>query len=230
ALAWHLGASPDKISVIPCGVNLDLFRPVDKATARRRLGFGDNKLILFVGRIEPLKGIDQLIRAIGYLADDLQPRLVIIGGGEDSQDEIARLRQLAENLNIADSVTFLGLIEQERLPLFYSAADVCVNPSYYETFGLVALESLACGTPVVATDVGGFRDVICSGETGYVLPDNSPCQMADKIAAAISEPDADSRNALSIRASVSQYSWSNIARAFAGQCSEVLDNYLAPAG
>jgi len=230
ALAWHLGASPDKISVIPCGVNLDLFRPVDKATARRSLGLGDDKLILYVGRIEPLKGIDQLLRAMSYLGEHLKAKLAIIGGGEDSQDEIVRLSQLADNLNIADKVAFLGLVKQERLPVYYSAADVCVNPSYYETFGLVALESLACGTPVVATDVGGFRDVICQGETGYVLPDNNPCRMAEKIAAAISDPDADSRNALSVRNSVSQYSWSDIARAFAGQCVEVLDSYLAPAG
>ena len=230
ALVWHLGASPDRITVIPCGVNLELFWPVDKGIARRHLGLGDNKLILYVGRIEPLKGIDQLLRAMSYLGEDLKAELAIIGGGEDSQDEIVKLRQLSENLNIADKITFLGLVKQERLPVYYSAADVCVNPSYYETFGLVALESLACGTPVVATDVGGFRDVICQGETGYVLSDNNPHEMADKITELISSPRVDLSTALSIRSSVSHYSWANIARAVTEQCGEVLETYLVPVG
>ncbi|GAI70814.1 unnamed protein product, partial [marine sediment metagenome] len=88
-----------------------------------------------------------------------------IGGGEHSQREMEKLQELAGNLNIQDSVAFLGLIKHEQLPYFYSAADACVVPSYYESFGLAALESLACGTPVVATDVGNLKSVIRRGET-----------------------------------------------------------------
>ncbi len=229
-LVWRFNASPDRITVIPCGVNMELFQPVDKEVARRQLGLGDERLVLFVGRIEPLKGIDQLLRAVAYLQNGRRPRLMIIGGDEHSQDEMERLRWLSGELHIGDSVTFPGLIEQKRLPLFYSAADVCAVPSYYETFGLVALESLACGTPVVATNVGGFKDIIRQGETGYVLPDNNPRDLADKIGGLLSRPSVDRQTALSIRASVSEFSWSNIARAVARQCREVLAKSLAPVG
>ena len=222
------GASPDRISVIPCGVNLELFQPVDKKLAKERLGFKGEKLVLYVGRIEPLKGIDRLLGAMPYLNNGIFPRLVVIGGGEHSQDEMERLKRLSRDFNIGDSVTFLGLIEQEKLPLFYSAADVFVVPSYYETFGLVALEAMACGTPVVATNVGGFQDVIRQGETGYIVPDNSPRNLADKIARLLSKPDVDGRTALSIRDSIRHLGWSNIACAVAEQCREVLADYLAP--
>ncbi len=159
-LILHYGASPARISVIPCGVNLELFQPVDKEMAKQELGFGDDKIILFVGRIEPLKGIDQLLRAMTYLQNSQGLRLVIIGGDEHSQYEMERLQKLSRALHIEGSVTFPGLIKHEKLPYFYSAADVCVIPSYYESFGLVALESMACGTPVVATNVGGIKGVV----------------------------------------------------------------------
>jgi len=145
-LVLHYGAVPERIGVVPCGVNLEQFKPVDKKAAKQQLGFSDDKLILFVGRIEPLKGVEQLLRAMSYLQDIQGLRLVIIGGDENSQHEIEQLRKLSRDLHIQDSVTYLGLIKHERLPYFYSAADACVVPSYYESFGLVALESLACGT------------------------------------------------------------------------------------
>jgi len=227
-LILHYGASLERISVVPCGVNLEHFKPISKGSARQYLGFGNDKIILFVGRIEPLKGIDQLIKAIPYLQNIQGLRLVVIGGGEHSQREIEQLQKLACNLNIQDSVTFLGLIKHEQLPYFYSAADACVVPSYYESCGLVTLESLACGTPVVATDVGNLKSVIRQGETGYVVTDNAPHRLADKIALLLSRPSTDTESALSIRASVSRFSWPNIAGAFIKECRLVLVNYLAP--
>ncbi|MBA7474825.1 D-inositol 3-phosphate glycosyltransferase [subsurface metagenome] len=211
-LIRHYGASPERITVIPCGVNLDLFQPMDKKMAKQQLGFGDDNIILFAGRLEPLKGIDQLLRAMVYLQNGQRPRLVIIGGDEDSQHEMERLKKLSRALRIQDSVTFLGLIEHEELPCFYSAADVCVVPSYYESFGLVALESLACGTPVVATDVGSLKSVIHQGETGYVVADNTPSHLTDKIALLLSKQNDGMRTAAFIRASVTPFSWTNIAQ------------------
>jgi D-inositol-3-phosphate glycosyltransferase len=222
---WHYGASPDKIGVIPCGVNLELFQPVDKEMARLQMGFTDAKIILFVGRIEPLKGIEQLLKAMPYLQNTQGLRLVAIGGDEDSQHEIEKLQKLAGALDIQDRVTFSGLLKHEQLPFCYSAADVCVVPSYYESFGLVALESLACGTPVVATDVGDLKNIIRQGETGYVVTDNNPRCLADKIALLLASPDTKSM--LSIRASVSKFSWFNIAEAVARQFRLVLANQLA---
>ncbi|MDP2729843.1 MAG: glycosyltransferase [Dehalococcoidales bacterium] len=224
-LIRHYGASPEKMSVVPCGVNLELFQPVNKEMAKRELGFQDSKIILFVGRIEPLKGIEQLLRAVPYLKNHEGLRLVIIGGDERTRHEIEELQKLATELHIEDSVTFLGLIKQERLPYFYSAADVCVIPSYYESFGLVALESLACGTPVVATDVGDFRNIIHQGETGYVIVSNEPVALAEKIDLLLSRSNPDIEFARSIRNSVSSYSWSNVAEAIVREFRPVLANY-----
>ncbi|MBA7478629.1 D-inositol 3-phosphate glycosyltransferase [subsurface metagenome] len=226
-LILHYGALPERISVVPCGVNLEQFKPISKESARQYLGFGNDKIILFVGRIDPLKGIDKLIKAIPYLQNIQGLRLMVIGGGEHSQREIEQLQKLACNLNIQDSVTFPGLMKHEQLSYFYSAADVCVVPSYYESCGLVALESLACGTPVVATDVGNLKSVIRQGETGYVVIDNAPHRLADKIALLLSKPSPDTESALSIRASVSRFGWPNIAEAIIEECRLVLANYFA---
>jgi len=223
----HYGASPDTISVIPCGVNLELFRPVDKERAKQQLGFnGDGKNILFVGRIEPLKGIDKLLMAMTHLKQQ-GLRLLVVGGDGHGQYEVERLQRLSRGLRIQDSVTFLGVIKQEELPFFYSAADVCVVPSYYESFGLVALESLACGTPVVATKVGGVESVIRQGETGYVVIDNAPHRLAQKIALLLSRPNGDAESVNSMRASVSRFGWSGIATEIVGECRTVLANYFA---
>jgi D-inositol-3-phosphate glycosyltransferase len=227
-LIRHYGASSERISVVPCGVNLEQFKALDKAQARQYLGLSNEKIILFVGRIDPLKGIDKLIRALPYLRNIQGLKLLVIGGGEHSQHEIEQLQKLACNLKIQNSVTFLGLVKHEHLPYFYSAADACVVPSYYESFGLVALESLACGTPVVATDVGDFKSIIREGETGYVVGDNVPHRLADKIALLLSRPSTDTKSAQLIRATVSKFSWSNIAEAIISDCQLVLANSLTP--
>jgi len=227
-LILHYGALPERIGVVPCGVNLQQFKPMDKEIAKRQAGFSNGKVILFVGRIEPLKGIDQLLKAMPHLQNIRGLRLVIIGGDEHSQYEMERLQRLSRDLHIQDSVTFLGLIKHEQLPCFYNAADACVIPSYYESFGLVALESLACGTPVVTTDVGNLKNIIRQGETGYVVRDNTPQCFANKIALLLSMPSYDTRSALSIRASVNGFSWSKIAEAITRECRMVLANYLTP--
>ena len=225
-LILHYGALLERISVIPCGVNLELFQPMDKEIARQQLGLDGSKVILFVGRIEPLKGIDQLLRAMPYLPDGQGLRLVIIGGDEHSQNEIERLQHLSRELHIEDSVTLIGLVPQERLPYFYSGADVCVIPSYYESFGLVALESLACGTPVVATDVGDLKNIIRQGETGYVVMSNAPRHLADKMDLLLSHPNPDTKSAFAIRASVTRFSWSNIAQEMIKEFKLVLASYF----
>ena len=209
----YYNASPETISIIPCGVNLDIFRIIEKEIARNSLGFNGEGIILFVGRIVPIKGIDKLLMALNHLENIERLRLLVIGGDKKCQDEVNRLRRLSKSLKIESSVTFLGLVEQEKLPYFYSAADVCVFPSHYESFGLVALESLACGTPVVATDVGGIRSVVRDGETGYIVLDNVPQLLAEKITLALSTPRAKTDASCSIRESVFKFSWSNIAEA-----------------
>ena len=223
-LVRHYGAAAQKVGVIPCGINLERFRPIDKETARQCSGLNDDRIVLFVGRLDPLKGIDKLLKAMSYLKDTGRTRLALIGGDKNSQQEIENLKRTARELQIQDSVSFLGLIKHEQLPYFYSAADVCVIPSYYESFGLVALESLACGTPVVATDVGNLKDIIRQGETGYVIED-SPELLADRIALLLSRPRPDADSILSMRASISGFGWENIARAISRECQMVLADY-----
>ena len=226
-LVHYYNALPEKVGVVPCGVNMEMFRPVDKMSARQKLGLSDDKVLLFVGRIDPLKGIDQLLKTMPRLKNHDGLRLIIIGGDENSRAEVAKLEKLSDELDIRDRVTFQGLIKQDQLKYFYSAADVCVVPSYYESFGLVPLESLACGTPVVATDVGDLKNIIRQGETGYIVPDNSPDKLAASISLALSKPRRDLESVLAIRASVSSWDWANIAERVAGEMRMVADRRLA---
>ncbi|OGN99562.1 MAG: hypothetical protein A2Y90_06280 [Chloroflexi bacterium RBG_13_52_12] len=227
-LTLYYDALPEKVGIVPCGVNMELFKPVDKTSARQKLSLKDDKILLFVGRIDPLKGIDQLVKAIPLLKNHDGLRLIVIGGDEGSRAEVEKLQKLCDELNISDRVTFQGLIKQDRLPYFYSAADVCVVPSYYESFGLVPLESLACGTPVVATDVGDLKNIIKHDESGYIVPDNSPDKLAAAVSLMLDRPARDMESALSIRASVSKWDWANIAEQVAGEMQSVLDGWLAP--
>jgi D-inositol-3-phosphate glycosyltransferase len=222
----YYDASPETISVIPCGVNLDLFRPIGRETARCYLGLKEERIILFVGRIIPLKGIDNLLKAMSYMERKEGIKLIVIGGDEHSQTEVERLKDLSRSLKIQELVIFLGLVKQEILPFFYSAANLCVVPSYYESFGLVVLESLACGTPVVATKVGGAESVIRHGETGYVVRNNDSCHLADKIALLLSTPNG-ATDVGTVRASVVNYGWSNITEAILAEYRSLLRDFSA---
>ena len=226
-LKRYYDASADKVRIIPCGVNLDMFQPIGKRSAREQLGLNGDKTVIFVGRIEPLKGIDRLMLAMTYLKDGHRPRLLIVGGGENSRNEVERLKKLAVGLQIQDRIEFMGLIKQPDLPLFYSAADVCVVPSYYESFGLVALESLACGTPVVATKVGGAENIIRHGQTGYLVADNEPSGLAEKITLALAQSDNNKRLASVMRTSLVPFRWTNIAEMVARECRDLLVNGTA---
>jgi D-inositol-3-phosphate glycosyltransferase len=203
-------ASGDKISVIPCGVNTELFKPVDREAARRELGLDHQKVILFVGRMDPLKGLEQLFRAASYLDGDNRPLLLVVGGDSHSQSQLQSMRELAKEMNIERRVRFSGPVAQSRLPLYYSASDVCAIPSYYESFGMVALESLACGTPVVATDVGSLKDIILNQSAGRITTDNSPDNLAVELSEIISLAE-DERRIQVCRDSVANLSWPNIA-------------------
>ena len=227
-LVRYYGASPEKIGIVPCGVNPERFKPMDREIARRQLGLNDEKIILFVGRLDPLKGIDNLLKAVSYLKDTQSIKLVLIGGDKNSPQEMEELGNIAQELRIQDSVSFPGLIKQEQLPYFYSAADVCVVPSHYESFGMVALESLACGTPVVATDVGDLKNIIRQRDAGYVIRDNSPHLLADYISLILSRHKTDAESASSIRASISRFDWQHIAEAVIRESQAVLADYCAP--
>lgn len=225
ALIKHYEAKAESIFVIPCGVNMEMFQPVDKLNARETIGFDGGKLVLYVGRIEALKGIDNLIKAIPLLPKNQDASLFIVGGDEYSRPEIERLKRFAYGLGVAEKVSFTGLVKQEQLLYYYSSADVCVSPSYYESFGLTPLESLACGTPVVATDVGAAKDIITNKTAGYVIPDSAPCRLAYKIGLVLSRRPAAAGQ---IRLNAERFSWENTARASLKVCRKAITKYSTP--
>jgi D-inositol-3-phosphate glycosyltransferase len=222
AIVRYYGAIPENIGVVPCGVNIEQFRPYDKMKARQELGLTGDKIILFVGRIDPLKGVEQLVESVVYLNEFDDLKLVIIGGDEESQDEISKLKRRSNELGIMDKIDFRGTIKHIDLPLYYNAADVCAVPSYYESFGLVALESLACGTPVIATDVGDLRNIIRNGETGYITAGNSPWELTGKIAGVLSGFGFGNTSAVAIRDSIIDYSWTRVAEMVTRELDTVL--------
>lgn len=206
-------AAPDKISVVPCGVNVDLFRPLLKEHSREQLGIDKNELVLlYVGRIDPLKGIDRLITAFSYLQHHQRLRLLIVGGESRETADFKSLQELALNLGVHRTVTFMGRTEHANLPLYYSAADALVLPSHTESFGLVALESLACGTPVVATRVGAMDQIITSGRNGYLADSADPHLLTQEIERLIAALRAGKLSRTAIRQSVQNYRWSQVAQ------------------
>ena len=206
------GANRDKVSIIPCGIDLGLFHPMDKQKARRELGLGNSKILLFAGRIQPFKGIDILLRTMARLPDSGEMRLLIVGGDSASADEMARLCSVVSELGIGDKVTFLGTVEHGKMPLFYGAADVCVVPSYHESFGLVALEALACGTPVVASRVGGLATIIKDGETGYLVGELSHEAFARHLELLLGDEELRKLMGNAAHLSAKKYVWSTVAR------------------
>jgi D-inositol-3-phosphate glycosyltransferase len=187
-LVGHYGADPARTLVVPPGVDLERFTPGDRAAARRAVGVPDDAvLLLFVGRIQPLKAPDVLLGAAArMLADEpaLRSRLRVhvVGAPSGSGLEAPRkLEQLAAELGIADVVRFLPPQPPERLADHYRAADAAVVPSHNESFGLVALEAQACGTPVVAARVGGLRTAVRDGVSGLLVPGHDPVDYAAAI-------------------------------------------------
>ena len=224
----YYGADPAKIAVVPCGVNLDRFRPVKKADARKQLGFDDNEsIVLYVGRFSPLKGIDRLLKAMTRLRQQKRLRLVIIGGDGRTAPDSIELQRLSSELGIQHLVRFAGRIEQDDLPPYYSAADLLVVPSYHESFGLVALESLACGTPVIATAVGALDSIILEGKTGCIVADPKPPVFAKAIGDFISKHKNNMESAHAIRESVRKFSWTYVADAMIDEYWRILNCYDA---
>jgi D-inositol-3-phosphate glycosyltransferase len=213
-------ASARKIVVVPGGVDLELFVPGARQAARRALGIGPEPTLLFVGRIQRLKGIDILIRAAAALRDEVGPLNVLVVGGSGDESarqrseeahELARLRRIVDDLELGGVVRFVGAVDQARLPVYYRAADVTVMPSTYESFGLVAVESLACGTPVVASRVGGLATIVRDGENGALVPWRDPRLFADRIRPILTRPGYAAAFRRGALAAARQYSWDAVA-------------------
>lgn len=204
----HHGCEATKISVAPCGVDLEMFHPVDRMAAGRILNLPPEPTVLYVGRLDKLKGIDRLVEALALL-DNRRSRLVVVGGDDYGRQAQALLRQQAEALGLSGRVDFIGAVPQPQLPFYYSAADVVAVPSYSETFGMVALEAVACGTPVVSTDVGAAGEITKEGWSGTVIPGNQPLDIATALEPWLNERCRVDRRAL--HHSVSRFGWDAVA-------------------
>lgn len=215
ALRHHYGARPGQCVVAPPGVDLVRFQPRSAERLRHRLELEGDKVVLFAGRLEPLKGPDTLLDAFALLQQDgrlrATTRLLFVGELSSEGERVGQRRELlrrAAELGVTDRVIFLGAQPQERLALLYCLADLVVVPSHSESFGLVALEAQACGTPVVAAAVGGLREVIADGRTGLLVEGRDPRSYAEAIAALLTaDPGADRELRRAARRRAERFSW-----------------------
>jgi len=216
-LAAYYGADRERVAVIPCGVDTDLFTPSAPAAAKARLALPEAPLLVYVGRLAPIKGLETLLESMALLP--ARPFLLIIGGDQDEPQNghVAHLRRLVATLGLTDSVRFLGAQPQERLRLFYAASDATVMPSYYESFGMVALEAMACGSPVIASRVGGLTTTVRDGVTGFLVPDGDATAFAGAIARVLADADLRWRLGREAVRWASRYRWPCVAEAICRQ-------------
>ncbi len=230
-LQWLYKADPRKVTIIPPGVDTCHFYPIPPDEAKDYIGIPkEDRMVLFVGRIEPLKGVGTLIRAMSCLRikDIERPAyLAVIGGDpnvptEQMSAEMRRLQSLCEDLCMDRMVVFLGKRGQDTLPYYYSAADVLVMPSHYESFGMVALEAMACGTPVVASQVGGLAFLIQDGVTGFHVPDQDEEALCDRLTRILGDSSLRQQMGNAAADYARSYSWGQIA----GQVNKIYEKLV----
>jgi D-inositol-3-phosphate glycosyltransferase len=230
-IQWLYQTSTDRVVVIPPGVDTVHFYPIAKDEAREFISMNDKtRMILFVGRIEALKGIDTLIKSMAKLQEEgflrSHPICVAIIGGEAGASEqqmsaeMSRLQTIRLETGLDDIVQFLGKRDQDTLQYYYSAAEMVVVPSHYESFGLVALEAMACGTPVVASETGGLAFLVRDGETGFHVPAGNVNALAARIKELLTDEVLRLRMGKTAAAYARQYDWSVVT-------DQVLDLYAA---
>jgi len=230
-LEWLYRADPRKIVIIPPGVDIGHFYPIPVDEARAFIGLKpEDRMILFVGRIEPLKGLETLIRAMSclHLCSECSPvYLAIIGGDPEAAPEamsaeMARIQKLSNELCVGQMIAFLGKRGQDTLPYYYSAADVLVMPSHYESFGMVALEAMACGTPVIASQVGGLAFLVQDGVTGYHVPDGDPDALCDSLRRLLYDPALRAQMGQQAAQYAQNYAWEKIVEQILGLYQQML--------
>lgn len=217
------------IDIIPCGTDVQQFGCIDRQAARKQLGFGsEDKIVLYVGRFDPRKGIETLVRAVARSQFRNHPniRLIIGGGSVPGQSdglERERIEEIIAELGMQDITTLPGRLSQEILPSYYAAADVCVVPSHYEPFGLVAIEAMASYTPVVASNVGGLQFTVIPEETGLLAPPQDVDAFANAIDRILNNPQWRDKLGQNGRKRVeSKFSWDGVATQLADLYTEIL--------
>jgi D-inositol-3-phosphate glycosyltransferase len=220
---------PARLSLVPCGVDVGAFRPVDKKEARRALGLPDRPTVVYVGRLVPRKGVATLIEAFALLPRGLDAQLVIVGGEPGGSPEIAQLSALAEGLKVREGVIFAGSRPQGELYRYYGAADAAVSVPHYEPFGMTPLEAMACATPVVGSEVGGIKTSVADGASGFLVPPKRAEVLADRLLRLLSDGKLRDRMGRAARRRVEErYTWERVARLAAAAFSKVVRETAAP--
>jgi len=201
-------ADPDRIELVPLGVDHAFFSPGDRSGARRAVGFDDAPVVLFVGRIQPLKGLDVAVEALA-LSRHRDARLVVVGGpsGADGDVDLARVRRRIDDLGLGGRVHLVAPQPHHLLSTYYRAADLCLVPSRSESFGLVALEAAACGTPVVASAVGGLTSLVIDGVTGRLIEGRDPAAFATAVDDLLGDTDIADAMGAAAAARALEYRW-----------------------
>lgn len=228
----HYAAPVQRMCVVPCGVDTERFHQVGRERARRVLKLpSDTPILLQLGRLVPRKGIDDVIRAIGALHREhgVAAQLIIVGGESDlpsdsSTPHLGELRRVAAEEHVADDVHFVGRRGGDVLRYYYSAADVFVTTPWYEPFGITPLEAMACGTPVIGSNVGGIKYTVVDGETGYLVPPKSPSAIAERAAELLKDPSLRERMSASAMLRVrTHFQWTDVAASIDDLYGDVID-------
>jgi D-inositol-3-phosphate glycosyltransferase len=223
-LMVHYYAREEKIKIVPCGFDQKEFHPLDKRKTKIRLGVNpDEFVVLQLGRMVPRKGVDNVIRSLGYISrkHDLPIRLLVVGGESDEPcpiktPEIGRLQEIAASESVSAKVTFLGRKTRDQLKYYYNAADVFVSTPWYEPFGITPLEAMACGTPVIGSNVGGIKFSVRHAKTGFLVPPNEPEILGERILEIITDKDEAQRISINAIKHVNTlFTWEIVARKLA---------------
>ena len=223
-------ADASRVQVVPCGIDLETFHPAGVEESRGRvaaalpeLGVEEGPGILFVGRLEQAKGADLLVRALPLIESQPGASLWIVGGDERDDGERARLRALAVKHGVEQRVKFVNAVDRQQLPDLYRAAAVCAVPSAYESFGLVAVEAMASGTPVAATRVGGLASTITHGKTGFLVGSRQPEEFASAIERLLGDEALRQRMGAAAAAEMAVFSWRSVAQSILGVYEDLLN-------
>ncbi|MQG19101.1 MAG: glycosyltransferase family 1 protein [SAR202 cluster bacterium] len=208
---YFKGESQNSYVIIP-GVDLSIFHPVDKSFAKEQLLINEDNVVLFVGRFDPIKGIDFLIESFSFIKQLEHTKLLIVGG--DINQGYTEYFSKIKDLGLEDKVRFEGSVNQDQLYLYYSASDVYVLASHYESFGFTILESMACKTPVISTRVGIANDLIKDGQTGFLINKRSPSELSKKIENLLEDVDLNEKMGLNSYDLVKGINWSKMALKF----------------
>lgn len=223
---YHI--DPQKIVIIPCGFSEHEFYPIRKNLARKLLDLQVNEPVLLqLGRMVPRKGVDNVIKSIAKLKMlGKRTRLVIVGGENDLDKcpEIARLKKIAAEGNVLENIHFAGRKDRDKLKFYYAAADVFITTPWYEPFGITPLEAMACGTPVIGSNVGGIKYTVIDGETGALVNPNDPDELAEKISELAFDQDKLERLSTNAIKRVNQhFTWDNVAAKMSTLYKKMID-------